>query len=109
MILYWSGVILFSEYIISFFILTVDDYNLPLTVRQCRNKLHDEFLKQRHLRDIRQIDTVVMKHQHELKELRFRQMDRAHLMDKLINESKNAGENTLHRTQFLAKFLVGQN
>lgn len=88
---------------------SVDDYNLPLTVHQCRNKLHANFLQQKHLNDIRQIDTLVMKHQQELKALRFRQMDRSHLLNKLANDSINGSETTLHRTQFFAKFLVGQN
>lgn len=87
----------------------VDDYNLPLTVRQCRDKLHTNFLKQKHLTDIRQIDTLVLKHQQELKELRFRQMDRSRLLNNLTNESNNGDGNTSHRTQFLAEFLVGQN
>lgn len=95
--------------IVVLFGFTVDDYNLPLTVHQCRNKLHAEFHKQKHLNDIRQIDTLVMKYQRELKELRFRQVDRAHLLSNLTNESINGSGNTLHRTQFLAKFLVGQN
>lgn len=82
---------------------------MPLTVHQCRQKLHAEFQKQKHLNDIRQIDTLVMKHQQELKELRCRQMDRSHLLNILANDSINGSENTLHRTQFLAKFLVGQN
>lgn len=88
---------------------SVDDYNLPLTVHQCRNKLHTEFYKQKNLNDIRQIDTLVMKHQQELCKLRCRQMDRTHLLNSLANDSINGSENTLHRTQFLAKFLVGQN
>lgn len=84
----------------------VDDYNLPLTTRQCRDKLHANFLKQKHLSDIHQIDTLVMKHQQQLKALRFRQMDRAQLLNKLAKESEYGAEPTLQRTQFLAKFLV---
>lgn len=80
-----------------------------MTVYQCRKRLHAEFHKQKHLNDTRQIDTLVMKHQQELKALRFRQVDRAHLLSNLTNESINGSENTLHRTQFLTKFLVGKN
>lgn len=87
---------------------SVDDYNLPITVRQCRDRLHANFLKQKNLSDIHQIDTLVMKHQQQLKAIRFRQMDRAQLLNKLANQSEyGTAENTLHRTQFLAKFLVG--
>lgn len=111
-----ADAICFSDFNFFFFFIfplnvPVDDYNLPLTVHQCRNKLHGNFSKQKNLSDIRQIDTLVLKHQQELKELRFRQMDRSHLMKMLENESNNGGgENTKsHRTQFLDKFLVGQN
>lgn len=101
---------MFDFFFIRFpFKFSVDDYHLPLTVRQCRDKLHANFLKQKHLNDIRQIDTLVMKHQQELKELRFRQMDRSHLLNSLTNDAINGSETTIHRTQFLAKFLVGQN
>lgn len=78
-------------------------------MRQCRDKLHTNFLKQKHLNDIRQIDTLVMKHQQELKELRFCQMDRSHLLNRLANDAISGSETTSQRTQFLAKFLVGQN
>lgn len=84
---------------------SVDDYNLPLTVNQCRAKLRTEFSKQKHLSDIRQIDTLVMKHQRELKDICSLQVNRSHILNYCTNKSADIQ----HRTQFLAKFLVGQN
>ncbi|XP_031631147.1 NADH dehydrogenase [ubiquinone] 1 alpha subcomplex subunit 6-like [Contarinia nasturtii] len=80
----------------------VDDYNLPQTTSQCRSKLHDEFMKQKYLTDIRLIDTLAIKKQLELKEICFMEKDRSHLLNYWKNEK---GETP----QFLAKFLVGQN
>lgn len=83
---------------------SVEDYNLPYTVHQCRSKLHTEFSKQKHLSDIRQIDTMIMKYQLELKEIRFMHTDRSQLLRYLANESDDASQ----RMKFLAKFLVGK-
>lgn len=83
----------------------VDDYNLPPTIHQCRAKLRAEFSKHKHLTDIRQIDTLVMKHQLELKDICCMEKDRSHI---LCYWAKDNGD-TSHRTQFLDKFLVGQN
>lgn len=82
----------------------VEDYNLPQTTRQCRAKLRTEFLKQKHLSDTRQIDTMVMKYQLELKDICCMQKDRSHILAYWANDTI-----TTPRTEFLAKFLVGQN
>lgn len=37
------------------------DYDIPMSVEQCRSKLRDEFAKHRHINDIRVIDMLVIK------------------------------------------------
>nr|XP_053648799.1 NADH dehydrogenase [ubiquinone] 1 alpha subcomplex subunit 6-like [Cherax quadricarinatus] len=46
----------------------VMDYDIPKTTEQCRQKLREEFEKNRHVQDIRVIDMLVIKGQMELKE-----------------------------------------
>lgn len=96
----------FLTHLIFFFLWkTVEDYNLPYTSSQCRVKLHNEFMKQKHLTDIRQIDMQVMQKQLELKEICCMQKNRSHLLNYWSNDTGD----TTQPTKFLAKFLVGQN
>lgn len=37
------------------------DYDIPMTVEQCRDKLREEFVKHRNVTDIRVIDMLVIK------------------------------------------------
>jgi NADH dehydrogenase (ubiquinone) 1 alpha subcomplex subunit 6 len=37
------------------------DYDIPKSVEQCRAKLREEFEKNRHIKDIRVIDMLVIK------------------------------------------------
>uniref|UniRef100_A0A0P4WG23 NADH dehydrogenase [ubiquinone] 1 alpha subcomplex subunit 6 n=1 Tax=Scylla olivacea TaxID=85551 RepID=A0A0P4WG23_SCYOL len=46
----------------------VMDYDLPKSKEECRAKLREEFMKHRHVQDIRVIDMLVIKGQMELKE-----------------------------------------
>ncbi|KAH8336816.1 hypothetical protein KR059_004368 [Drosophila kikkawai] len=39
----------------------VMDYDIPMTVEQCRDKLREEFVKHRNVTDIRVIDMLVIK------------------------------------------------
>jgi NADH dehydrogenase (ubiquinone) 1 alpha subcomplex subunit 6 len=39
----------------------VMDYDIPKNVEQCRQKLREEFEKQKHVKDIRVIDMLVIK------------------------------------------------
>jgi len=41
--------------------LAVMDYDIPMTVEQCRDKLREEFVKHRSVTDIRVIDMLVIK------------------------------------------------
>lgn len=84
---------------------SVEDYNLPQSTSQCRAKLHEEFMKQQYLTDIRQIDTLLMEKQLELKEICFMQKDRSHLLNYWPNKSGNSSQ----PTPFLSKFLIGQS
>lgn len=84
---------------------SVEDYNLPQSTSQCRAKLHEEFMKQQYLTDIRQIDTLLMEKQLELKEICFLQKERSHLLNYWPNNSGNKSQ----PTPFLSKFLIGQS
>jgi hypothetical protein len=43
------------------YFVAVMDYDVPKTVEQCREKLRDEFNKNKHVTDIRVIDMLVIK------------------------------------------------
>lgn len=45
--------------------LAVMDYDIPMTVEQCRDKLREEFVKHRNVTDIRVIDMLVIKVRHQ--------------------------------------------
>lgn len=49
--------------------LAVMDYDIPMTVEQCRDKLREEFVKHRNVTDIRVIDMLVIKVNASIREL----------------------------------------
>jgi len=79
----------------------VMDYDIPKNVEQCRAKLREEFDKNRHIKDIRVIDMLVIKGQMELKETVEIWKQKTHIMSyfKETIEPKPQG--------FLSKFLAG--
>lgn len=44
-----------------YFFQSVMEYDIPMSVEQCRSKLRDEFVKHRQVTDIRVIDMLVIK------------------------------------------------
>ncbi|XP_059484123.1 NADH dehydrogenase [ubiquinone] 1 alpha subcomplex subunit 6 [Neocloeon triangulifer] len=79
----------------------VMDYDIPKSVEQCREKLREEFDKNRHVTDIRVIDLLVVKGQMELKETVEIWKQKGHVM----NYFKDTQEPK--PTDFLSKFLSG--
>lgn len=41
--------------------LTVLDYDVPVTTERCRQRIREEFEKNRHINDVRAIDLLVVK------------------------------------------------
>ena len=97
-------------YIIGFFIkfnliflkFLVDEYDIPKSVEQCRDKLKEEFVKNKDITDMRIIDMLVIKGQMELKETAEIWKQKGHIMRywKETVEPKPV--------DFLSKFLSSQ-
>nr|8B9Z_W Chain W, NADH dehydrogenase [ubiquinone] 1 alpha subcomplex subunit 6 [Drosophila melanogaster]8BA0_W Chain W, NADH dehydrogenase [ubiquinone] 1 alpha subcomplex subunit 6 [Drosophila melanogaster] len=79
----------------------VMDYDIPMTVEQCRDKLREEFVKHRNVTDIRVIDMLVIKGQMELKESVEIWKQKGHIM-RYWKESQDPKP-----TDFLSKFIQG--
>ncbi|KAM7311094.1 NADH-ubiquinone oxidoreductase [Ixodes scapularis] len=77
-------------------------YDIPVTAEQGRTKLRQEFLRNKHVRDIRTIDLLVIKGQMELVETLkiFKQKSHVMAFFKDTVEPKPA--------DFMSKFLSGQ-
>jgi len=78
------------------------DYDIPKQLPDLKAKLREEFLKNKHVEDIRVIDMLVIKGQMELKETAEQWKQKGHIMNyfKESIEPKPKG--------FLSKFLAGQ-
>jgi NADH dehydrogenase (ubiquinone) 1 alpha subcomplex subunit 6 len=80
------------------------DFVLPKSVEQCRAQLRVQFLKNKHVKDIRVIDALVVKGQQDLKEVVEHWAQPTHMMSKWFKE-----EHIEEKPQdFLSKFLSGQ-
>jgi len=79
------------------------EYNIPRTVEQCRAKLREKFEENRHLKDIRVIDALVIKGQMELKETVHIWKQKHHLMSHYFKETVDTKPK-----DFMSKFLSGQ-
>ncbi|GAB1599804.1 NADH dehydrogenase [ubiquinone] 1 alpha subcomplex subunit 6-like [Argonauta hians] len=81
----------------------VRDYDIPLTVGECKSKLRELFLKNQHVTDLRTIDLLVIKGQMELVETMEVWKQRHHIM-KFFRDSENP-----RPTDFLSKFYDGND
>uniref|UniRef100_D1FQ06 NADH dehydrogenase [ubiquinone] 1 alpha subcomplex subunit 6 n=1 Tax=Simulium nigrimanum TaxID=683695 RepID=D1FQ06_SIMNI len=80
----------------------VMDYDIPKSEEQCRQKLREEFLRNKDVTDLRVIDMLVIKSQMELKETVEIWKQKDHIM-RWWKESQDPKP-----TDFLSKFLSGQ-
>ncbi|CAO1413268.1 unnamed protein product [Diamesa tonsa] len=80
----------------------VDEYDIPKSVEQCRDKLKEEFVKNKDITDMRVVDMLVIKGQMELKETAEIWKQKGHIMRywKETVEPKPV--------DFLSKFLSSQ-
>lgn len=76
---------------------------MPKSVDQCRQKLREEFLKNKNLQDIRVTDMLVIKGQLELRETINIWKQPEQLMQYWTEAEQP------EPTKFLSKFLSGQN
>ncbi|XP_059608838.1 NADH dehydrogenase [ubiquinone] 1 alpha subcomplex subunit 6 [Phlebotomus argentipes] len=81
----------------------VMDYDIPKNIEQCREKLREEFLKNKDVTDIRVIDMLVIKGQMELKESVEIWKQKGHIM-RYFKETYEPKP-----TDFLSKFFSGHN
>ncbi|CAN7943930.1 unnamed protein product [Ixodes hexagonus] len=77
-------------------------YDIPVTAEQGRTKLRQEFLKNKHVRDIRAIDLLVIKGQMELVETLKIFKQKSHVMAFFKDTVEP------RPTDFMSKFLSGQ-
>ena len=79
------------------------DKNLPKSTEQCKQKLREEFMKHKDVKDVRVIDMLVIKGQMELKETAAKWKQVGHVMDywkETVNKKPK---------DFLSKFLDGKD
>ncbi|XP_050428692.1 NADH dehydrogenase [ubiquinone] 1 alpha subcomplex subunit 6 [Adelges cooleyi] len=75
------------------------DHHLPLTKEECQQKLKEEFLKNKHITDIRVIDMLVIKGQMLLQEIVTKWAQDCHIMN-LFKDTVEPKPN-----DFLSKFV----
>ena len=79
----------------------VAEYDLPKTEVQCREKLREEFEKNRRVKDVRVIDVLVIKGQMELVETVKKFKQKGHVMTYFKSTVNPQPQD------FLSKFLSG--
>lgn len=81
----------------------VDKFDIPKSEEQCRQKIKEEFLKHKDIKDVRVVDMLVIKGQMELKESIKIWKQKGHIM-RYWQESLEVKPN-----DFLSKFMAGHN
>ncbi|KAK3924381.1 NADH dehydrogenase [ubiquinone] 1 alpha subcomplex subunit 6 [Frankliniella fusca] len=81
----------------------VTEFDIPKNTKQCQQKLREEFLKHKDVKDIRVIDMLVIKGQMELKETVTKWKQVGHVMA-YWKDSVNKKPD-----DFLGKFLDGKD
>ncbi|OAD60807.1 NADH dehydrogenase [ubiquinone] 1 alpha subcomplex subunit 6 [Eufriesea mexicana] len=81
----------------------VNNYLLPKTEAECKQKLREEFKRYAHIRDIRAIDLLLIKGQMELQEICSIWKPTGNL----LNYWKDTEEPK--PTDFMSKFIAGQD
>ncbi|CRK87758.1 CLUMA_CG001537, isoform A [Clunio marinus] len=81
----------------------VEKFDIPKSVPQVRQKLKEEFIKNKDVSDVRVIDMLVIKGQMELKEITKIWKQKGHIM-RYWQESIEYKPN-----DFLSKFMSGHN
>ncbi|XP_060558894.1 NADH dehydrogenase [ubiquinone] 1 alpha subcomplex subunit 6-like [Ruditapes philippinarum] len=81
--------------------LVVADYDLTVTVAECRAKVRENFEKNRNVTDVRVIDMLFIKGQHELEETKNIWKQKNHVMN-YFNQTVNPKP-----ADFFSKFLEG--
>jgi NADH dehydrogenase (ubiquinone) 1 alpha subcomplex subunit 6 len=82
----------------------VDRYELPMNIEGCRKQLRKKFEVNAHIKDIRIIDMLVVKGQHDLQEVVEYWAQPCHVM------SKHFSEAIVEKPKdFMSKFLSGQD
>lgn len=89
--------------LMSFLFNLVQDFDIPKSEKQCREKLKEEFIKHKDVTDIRVIDMLVIKGQMELKESVNMWKQKGHIM-KYWKETWPQKP-----TDFLSKFFSGSS
>ncbi|CAG0900592.1 unnamed protein product [Darwinula stevensoni] len=80
----------------------VHEFDIPKSVRQCREKLKEEFVKNKDLKDVRIIDAKVIKGQMDLVETKKMWRQKHHVMN-YFQDTRNK-----QPTDFLSKFYAGR-
>lgn len=73
-------------------------YDLPIGIGVAKAKLKEEFMRHKHLQDIRVIDSLIIRGQMELKEVQMKWKQRSHFMDLFRDKAPK-------KSDFLTKFF----
>lgn len=87
------------------------EYDIPKNEAQCRAKLREEFEKQRHVKDVRVIDMLVIKGQMELVETvkRFKQKVRFVMHSLIIKNMSTVSLFEMFQSQLMNYFKTSFN
>merc|ERR1711936_570925 len=81
-----------------------DEYDIPVTQKQCRDKVKERFLIHANAKDTRVVDMLVVKGQQDLQEIVEKWQQAPHIMSKYFAESYEE-----RPKDFMSKFLTGSD